>query len=96
MVVSLTDYIGSFWNQADILATVFLITGLVLGKLKIELSLIGVTYINDWTYKTGRVLFAVATLLYFFRVLQFYVISKRLGPNVIMVYKMVRTIMYIF
>ena len=82
MFVSIKIYFTNFWNQIDLAASALLVGGLVLGNMDRQFGDINL-------YVAGRVLFAVATCIYIFRVLQFFVISKTLGPLVMMVYKTV-------
>ena len=72
----LKDYVGSYWNKIDILM----------------LSLFGVAMIFRHvpsTNEVGRVLLAFDVFVFYFRQLHIFTISEKLGPKVIMVFKMV-------
>ncbi len=81
------DYFKSFWNQTDIIASLLFIAAVIMGNIKPFITLSAET--TESLYVAARILLAISTMVYFFRILNLLTISKTLGPKVMMVYRMV-------
>ena len=74
----MVNYIKSFWNTIEVLAILLFVSGMIMGNID-----------DDAIYAGGRVLFSLSIVLFYFRLLQFFIINETLGLKVFMVYRMV-------
>ena len=70
----------------EITAIALFVAGMVLGNTEI---LFGDFEQSHYIYPNGRVLLSLSLMLFYFRILQFFVVSRTLGLKVFMVYRMV-------
>jgi len=76
------SYITDQWNMFDQLMYIVLLVAVI---LRFALT-------NDSDFKAARYVYAINIIMFYLRILHLYYIHKRLGPEVIVIWKMVSDI----
>uniref|UniRef100_UPI00398E55D5 transient receptor potential cation channel subfamily M member 4a n=1 Tax=Pristiophorus japonicus TaxID=55135 RepID=UPI00398E55D5 len=74
-------YYQDMWNKCDILAILLFIVG-VIGRM-----------FNSW-YEMGRVVLCLDFMVFCFRIVHIFAVSKQLGPKIIIVGKMMKDVFF--
>ena len=84
MTNGLKSYIRDRWNIVDQGMYIILLVAVILRF----------TTTNDTDFVAARYVYAVDLVIFYLRILQLYYINKRLGPKVVVIFRMVRAVNY--
>uniref|UniRef100_A0A8C5PEN0 Ion transport domain-containing protein n=1 Tax=Leptobrachium leishanense TaxID=445787 RepID=A0A8C5PEN0_9ANUR len=82
-----TQYFSQFWNQADMLALVFFIVGLIYIFLFSRL-------VHKDTVYLGRVFLSVDFMIFTFGIMHIFAVSRVLGPKMIILRRMIKDVFF--
>ena len=82
-------YFDEKWNQYDIVGYVFLLTASVLR---------GISYSTrcPQCYEAARIIYAITLVMQMLRILQYFYISQKFGPHVVMIFTLLKDLPFFF
>uniref|UniRef100_A0A8C5MRQ4 Transient receptor potential cation channel subfamily M member 2 n=1 Tax=Leptobrachium leishanense TaxID=445787 RepID=A0A8C5MRQ4_9ANUR len=81
-ITKATQYFSQFWNQADMLALVFFIVGLIC------------RLVHKDTVYLGRVFLSVDFMIFTFGIMHIFAVSRVLGPKMIILRRMIKDVFF--